>query len=79
MKTEIRMPRASETMEVGKVVQWLKQDGASVRRGEPIAEIETDKTTLVLEARATGTLSITADAGVELPVEATLGTIESAS
>ena len=78
METEIRMPRASETMEVGKVVQWLKENGAAVRRGEPIAEIETDKTTLVLEARATGTLRISAPVGVELPVESSLGAIESA-
>lgn len=78
METEIRMPRASETMEVGKVVQWLKENGATVKRGEPIAEIETDKTTLVLEARASGTLTITAPTGVELPVESNLGTIESA-
>jgi pyruvate/2-oxoglutarate dehydrogenase complex dihydrolipoamide acyltransferase (E2) component len=77
METQIRMPRASETMEVGKVVQWLKENGAQVRRGEAIAEIETDKTTLLLEARATGILAITAEAGVELPVEATLGSIES--
>jgi pyruvate/2-oxoglutarate dehydrogenase complex dihydrolipoamide acyltransferase (E2) component len=73
------MPRASETMEVGKVVQWLKENGAHVRRGEAIAEIETDKTTLVLEARATGTLAITAETGIELAIEASLGTIESDS
>lgn len=79
MKTDIRMPRASETMEVGKVVQWLKDNGAVVRRGDPIAEIETDKTTVVLEARASGTLVIEAETGVELPVESLIGAIEASS
>lgn len=77
METEIRMPRASETMETGRVASWLVADGSTVRRGDPIAEIETDKTTLVLEARASGVLAITAPAGTELPVNAPLGSIAS--
>jgi pyruvate dehydrogenase E2 component (dihydrolipoamide acetyltransferase) len=75
---EIRMPKASETMEVGTIVQWLKESGAAVQRGEAIAEIETEKTVVVLEARATGTLRIGAEAGIELPVATTIGTIETA-
>jgi pyruvate dehydrogenase E2 component (dihydrolipoamide acetyltransferase) len=78
LDAEIRMPKASESMEVGKIVQWLKESGAAVRRGEPIAEIETEKTVVVLEARASGTLRISAGAGVELPVATTIGTIETA-
>ena len=65
MDVEIRMPKASETMEVGTIVQWLKESGAAVQRGEAIAEIETEKTVVVLEARATGTLRIGAEAGEE--------------
>jgi pyruvate dehydrogenase E2 component (dihydrolipoamide acetyltransferase) len=75
MEVEIRMPRASETMEIGRVVQWLKEDGAEVRRGDPIAEIETEKTVLVLEARATGRLMIRAEVGVELAVETPIAAI----
>jgi pyruvate dehydrogenase E2 component (dihydrolipoamide acetyltransferase) len=75
---EVRMPKASETMEVGTIVQWLRESGATVQRGEAIAEIETEKTVVVLEARATGTLRIGAETGVELPVATTIGTIETA-
>ena len=78
MEVEIRMPRASEAMQVGRIVQWLKENGAEVRRGDPIAEIETEKTVLVLEARATGTLVIRADAGVDLAVETPIAAIATA-
>jgi pyruvate dehydrogenase E2 component (dihydrolipoamide acetyltransferase) len=56
-------------MEVGKVVTWLKATGDSVRRGEPIAEIETDKATIELEALADGVLGeIVHQAGDEVAV-----------
>jgi pyruvate/2-oxoglutarate dehydrogenase complex dihydrolipoamide acyltransferase (E2) component len=56
-------------MEAGKITSWLKQVGDSVARGEPIAEIETDKATIEMESLAAGTLvEIVAEAGSEVPV-----------
>ena len=53
---EIIMPKAGDAMTEGKVVRWYKQPGDAVKRGEPVAEIETDKVNLDLEAEADGTL-----------------------
>lgn len=56
MAVEIVMPRMSDTMEKGTIVRWLKQEGQEVRKGEPLAEIETDKATMQLESYASGIL-----------------------
>jgi len=69
MATEIRMPSLGYDMESGKIAAWLKQVGDQVQRGEPIAEIETDKATIEMEAVASGTLSqIVAEPGSEVAV-----------
>jgi pyruvate dehydrogenase E2 component (dihydrolipoamide acetyltransferase) len=57
MKVEVTMPNLGYDMEEGKVISWLKTTGDSVQRGEPIAEIETDKTTVEMEAVAAGRLA----------------------
>jgi pyruvate/2-oxoglutarate dehydrogenase complex dihydrolipoamide acyltransferase (E2) component len=57
MRVEVRMPNLGSDMDSGKVVAWLKQVGDAVVRGEVIAEIETDKTTVEMEAMAAGTLA----------------------
>jgi pyruvate dehydrogenase E2 component (dihydrolipoamide acetyltransferase) len=63
------MPNLGYDMETGKISSWLKSVGDAVTRGEPIAEIETDKTTIEMEALASGTLvEIVADAGSEVAV-----------
>jgi pyruvate/2-oxoglutarate dehydrogenase complex dihydrolipoamide acyltransferase (E2) component len=63
------MPSLGYDMETGKIVAWLKAVGDPVARGEAIAEIETDKTTIEMEALAAGTLAeIVAEAGSEVPV-----------
>lgn len=68
-RTEVRMPNLGYGMESGKVVAWLKQVGDPVVRGEPIVEIETDKTTIQVEALASGTLvEIVAEEGADVPV-----------
>lgn len=56
MVTEVRLPRLSMTMEEGTIIKWLKSEGAEIKRGEEIVEIETDKVTLKLEAPAAGIL-----------------------
>lgn len=50
------MPKAGDAMTEGKIVRWYKQPGDAVKKGEPVAEIETDKVNLDLEAEADGTL-----------------------
>jgi len=65
---EIVMPRLSDSMEEGTILKWLKADGEQVARGEPLAEIETDKATLTYESDAAGVLSIVAPAGETLPI-----------
>lgn len=69
MRTEIKMPNLGYDMETGKITSWLKQVGDPVQRGEPIAEVETDKTTIEMEAVASGRLvEIVAQAGSEVAV-----------
>lgn len=57
MRIEVTMPNLGYDMEEGKVASWLKAVGDDVRRGEPLAEIETDKTTVEMESLHTGTLT----------------------
>jgi pyruvate dehydrogenase E2 component (dihydrolipoamide acetyltransferase) len=56
MSTEIVMPKLSDTMEEGKILRWLKHPGDRVRRGEALAEVETDKADMILEAFDEGVL-----------------------
>lgn len=66
---EVTMPRLSDTMSEGTVGRWLKQPGDQVNAGEIIAEIETDKATMELEAFETGTLQqIIIPAGQTVPI-----------
>src|ERR687885_1175363 len=66
---EVIMPKMGEAMEEGTLVKWLKSEGDEVSEGDPIAEIETDKVTMELEAEDSGTLAqLIADEGQEIPV-----------
>jgi pyruvate dehydrogenase E1 component beta subunit len=56
MSTDILMPALSPTMTEGKLARWLKKTGDSVKSGDVIAEIETDKATMEVEAVDEGTL-----------------------
>src|SRR5258707_1698958 len=58
MPIEITMPQQSDTMTEGTVVKWLKKEGDKVKAGEIIAEIETDKATMEMEAFDAGTLAV---------------------
>src|SRR5690606_2360742 len=53
---EVTMPRLSDTMEEGELAKWLKNVGDAVAKGDVIAEIETDKATMDLEANEDGIL-----------------------
>jgi pyruvate dehydrogenase E1 component beta subunit len=56
MPIEVLMPALSPTMTEGKLTRWLKQEGDQVSAGDAIAEVETDKATMEIEATADGTL-----------------------
>jgi len=56
MATEVQLPALSPTMAEGKIVKWLKKEGDSVSSGEAIAEVETDKSNLEVEAFDDGVL-----------------------
>jgi len=75
---EIVMPRLSDSMEEGTILKWLKADGDEVARGEPLAEIETDKATLTYESDAGGVLTIVAPAGETLPIGSVIARLEGA-
>jgi len=75
MVTEVIMPKMGQTMERGKIIKWLKKDGEEVRRGDPLLEIETDKTTIEVEARESGILKIIAEEGEEVPIATTIAYI----
>jgi len=56
MATKIAMPKLSDTMEEGIILKWIKKEGESVKQGEIIAEVQTDKADMELEAYDTGVL-----------------------
>ena len=77
MPTKILMPALSPTMEKGNLAKWLKQEGDTIKAGDVIAEIETDKATMEVEAVDEGTLAmIVVPAGSEdVAVNALIGLI----
>ena len=79
MRLEIKMANLGYDMETGKVGSWLKAVGDEVKRGEAIVEVETDKSSVEMEALQSGTLAeIVSEPGDEVAVGAVIGFIESA-
>ena len=73
MPINIEMPKLSDTMEEGTVVRWIKKEGEDVEIGDIIAEIETDKATMEMEAFDEGKLSsISVPEGGKAPVGAVI-------
>jgi pyruvate dehydrogenase E2 component (dihydrolipoamide acetyltransferase) len=69
MAIEVFMPRMSDTMEEGKILKWLKKVGDQVELGDIIAEVETDKADMEMEALDAGVLTeIRAQEGESVPV-----------
>src|SRR5215218_5035731 len=56
MATKVIMPKLSPTMEEGQISRWLKREGDKVSMGEPLAEIDTDKATMEMQALGNGVL-----------------------
>jgi pyruvate dehydrogenase E2 component (dihydrolipoamide acetyltransferase) len=81
--SELAMPRLSDTMEEGTILKWLVDEGAELRKGEPLVEIETDKANMTYDAESDGTLvEILAKEGETLAVGtpiARLGGVRAAS
>ena len=83
MPIEVLMPALSPTMEKGNLAKWLKKEGDKVKSGDVIAEIETDKATMEVEATDEGTLGKilipegTADVAVNTPIATILADGES--
>ena len=73
---ELTMPRLSDTMSEGTVGRWLKQPGDKIEKGDIVAEIETDKATMELEAFESGTLQqILVPEGQTVPIGTPIGMI----
>src|SRR5258708_1152884 len=85
MPIQVLMPALSPTMEKGNLAKWLKKEGEAIRSGDVIAEIETDKATMEVEATDEGTLGQilipegTADVAVNTPIATILSDGESAA
>jgi pyruvate dehydrogenase E2 component (dihydrolipoamide acetyltransferase) len=76
MITKVLMPKLSEAMETGKLIQWLKKEGDAVKGGDVIAEIETDKANVEVEAYGSGVLrKILVGPGDTVPVGEMIGVI----
>src|SRR6266699_6035832 len=56
MATQVVMPKLSPTMEEGQLSRWPKKEGDKVSMGDPLAEIDTDKATMEMQALGTGVL-----------------------
>jgi pyruvate dehydrogenase E2 component (dihydrolipoamide acetyltransferase) len=75
----VEMPKMGDTMEEGKILRWIKQEGDPVKKGEPLAEVETDKVNIEIEAFASGTLrKILVSEGSSAPIGAPIALIGTA-
>jgi pyruvate dehydrogenase E2 component (dihydrolipoamide acetyltransferase) len=76
MATEITIPKVDMVMESGTFVEWMKKEGETVQKGDPIFVIMTDKSAIECESPATGKLAgLTAKADDVLPINAVIGYI----
>src|SRR5436305_549835 len=76
MPIDVTMPKLSDTMEEGKILKWLKQPGERVGIGEILAEVETDKANMELEAYDEGTIAeVRVQEGESAPVGAVIAVL----
>src|SRR5260370_30971843 len=76
MATQVILPALGMSQDTGIIVRWLKAEGEEVAKGEPLAEIETDKATVEIEAPASGILAqVSGAVGVEIPVGQVIASI----
>ena len=73
---KVEMPKMGDTMEEGKILHWIKKEGDPVKKGEMLAEVETDKVNIEIEAFASGTLrKILVSEGNSAPIGAAIALI----
>lgn len=75
MPTPLKIPKAAVSMQTGTLVEWLVEDGAQVTEGQPIYNLEIEKSVMEIEAPATGVLRQTGKAGEEYKVGDPIGEI----
>src|SRR4030095_11112852 len=74
--TKVVMPKLSDAMESGKIIKWLKKEGDRIQGGDILAEVETDKADVEMEAFGAGVLrNILVPAGEQAPIGALIGVI----
>ncbi len=77
MEYKLIMPRLTDTMEVGKIVRWLKKEGDLVEENEPVVEVESDKAVMDIPSFKSGVIEkILHEEGEEVPVGETIAIIE---
>src|SRR5205085_6372916 len=72
---DVNMPKLSDTMEEGTIVDWKKSSGDEVHKGDVLAEVESDKATFDLEAEDDGKLEILVEKGVPAKIGAPIARI----
>src|SRR5919206_1652996 len=75
MTIELKLPLLGDVMVEGTLASWLKEDGATVERGEPLYQLETDKVNYAVEAPASGVLRQLVPAGETVPVGTLVGQV----
>ncbi|HSK09613.1 MAG TPA: dihydrolipoamide acetyltransferase family protein [Vicinamibacterales bacterium] len=76
MASRVVMPKLSDTMEEGKILRWLKKEGDKVETGQTLAEVETDKATVEMEAYTNGVIrKLIATEGDTIPIGALIAVI----
>ncbi len=76
MAIKIQMPKLSDTMDTGRIIKWLKKEGEQVAPGDVLAEVETDKANMDMEAYDEGTLvKIVAKEGERVPIGGLIGVL----
>lgn len=75
MPTEVILPRVDMDMVTGRISHWFVKPGASIAKGAPLFEIETDKAAMEIDAPASGRVQILVDIGAQVPVGSTVGWI----
>ena len=76
MASEIRIPKIGMSASSMTLAEWMFGDGETVAQGDVIYTVETDKTSVEVEAQASGTLRVIGVEGEEYPVGTLVGTIE---
>lgn len=76
MPTVLRIPKAAVSMQDGRLVEWLVADGGEVTEGQPIYNLEIEKSTMEVEAPAAGKLKQIGKAGETYQVGDTIGQID---